>query len=113
MLRGLELLYRLKRNEFDRAREMFEKSIALDPGYATPYALTALWHSIRIGQGWSDDLRGDHQATNRFAEAALERDPFDARALSVCGHMRALLFRDYDGAFGLFERVQRSDVEAG
>jgi hypothetical protein len=29
MLRGLELLYRLKRNEFDRAREMFEKSIAL------------------------------------------------------------------------------------
>jgi class 3 adenylate cyclase/tetratricopeptide (TPR) repeat protein len=105
MLRGLELLYRLKRNEFDRAREMFEKSIALDPGYATPYALTALWHSIRIGQGWSEDRVGDYQATNRYGEAALERDPFDARALSLCGHMRALLFRDYEGAFGLFDRA--------
>ena len=105
MLRGLELLYRLKRNEFDRAREMFEKSIALDPGYATPYALTALWHSIRIGQGWSEDRSGDSQAINRCGEAALERDPFDARALSLCGHMRALLFRDYEGAFGLFDRA--------
>ena len=105
MLRGLDLLYRLKRSEFDQAREMFEKSIALDPGYATPYALTALWHSIRIGQGWSEDRSGDYQAINRCAEAALERDPFDARALSLCGHMRALLFRDYEGAFGLFDRA--------
>ncbi len=105
MLRGLDLLYRLKRSEFDQAREMFEKSIALDPGYATPYALTALWHSIRIGQGWSEDRSGDYQAINQCAEAALERDPFDARALSLCGHMRALLFRDYEGAFGLFDRA--------
>jgi TolB-like protein/tetratricopeptide (TPR) repeat protein len=105
MLRGLELLYRLKRSEFDSAREMFEKSTALDPGYATPYALTALWHSIRVGQGWSEDRRGDYEAVNRFAGAALERDPFDARALSLCGHMRALLFRDYEGAFGLFDRA--------
>lgn len=105
MLRGLELLYRLKRSEFDRAREMFEKSIALEPRYATPYALTAVWHSIRIGQGWSADRTEDYQAINRCAEAALERDPFDARALSLCGHMRALLFRDYEGAFGLFDRA--------
>jgi TolB-like protein/tetratricopeptide (TPR) repeat protein len=105
MLRGLDLLYRLKRSEFDSAREMFEKSIALDAAYATPHALTALWHAIRIGQGWSEDRSGDYQAINQFAEAALERDPFDARALSLCGHMRALLFRDYEGAFGLFERA--------
>ena len=105
MLRGLELLYHLRRSEFDSAREMFEKSMALDPAYATPYALTALWYAIRIGQGWSDDRTRDHQATNQFAEAALARDPFDARALSLCGHMRALLFRDYEGAFGLFDRA--------
>jgi adenylate cyclase len=105
MLRGLELLYRLKRTEFDRAGEMFEKSIALDPAYATPYALTALWHSIRVGQGWSENRRGDYEAVNRLAEAALERDPFDARALPLCGHVRALLFRDYEGAFALFDRA--------
>ena len=102
---GLDLLYRLRRSEFDRAREMFDKSIALDPGYAAPYALNALWHSIRVGQGWSEDPARRPWAVDRFAEAALERDPFDARALALCGHMRALLFHDYEGAFALFDRA--------
>jgi adenylate cyclase len=105
MLRGLDLLYRLKRSEFDRARGLFERSIALDPGYATPHALSALWYSIRRGQGWSEDPRADYESAMRLAEAALERDPFDARALSICGHVRALLLRDYEGAFGLFDRA--------
>ncbi len=105
MLRGLDLLYRLKRSEFDRARDMFESAIALDPRYATPYALSALWYSIRRGQGWSENQRADHEAAMRLAETALELDPFDARALAVCGYMRALLLHDYEGAFGLFDRA--------
>lgn len=105
MLRGLDLLYRLKRSEFDRARALFERSIALDPAYATPYALSALWYSIRRGQGWSENPRADYEAAMCLAEAALERDAFDARALSICGHVRALLLHDYEGAFALFDRA--------
>ena len=105
MLRGLDLLYRLRRSEFDRAREMFEQAISLDPGYATPYALIAIWCSIRVGQGWSVDTRADYAEANRFAEGALERDPFDARALALSGHVRALLFHDYEGALALFDRA--------
>lgn len=105
MLRGLDLLYRLKRSDFDRAREMFEKSVAEDPGYAAPYALTALWYSIRVGQGWSTDHRADYEQASRYAEAALERDSYDARALALCGHVRAFLFHDYEGAFALFDRA--------
>ena len=55
MLRGLDLLYRLDFAEFEQARTMFERSISLDEDYAAPYALTALWHSIRFQQGWSPD----------------------------------------------------------
>jgi adenylate cyclase len=105
VLRGLDLLYHLRRDEFERAREMFQHAMELDPGYATPYALSAIWHSIRIGQGWSEDRRQDYDEVNRLANAALERDPFDARALALCGHVRALLFHDYDGAFALFDRA--------
>jgi TolB-like protein/class 3 adenylate cyclase/Tfp pilus assembly protein PilF len=104
-LRGLDLLYRLRRSEFDRAREMFEKSIAADPSYAAPYALTAIWYSIRFGQGWSTDLRADFEQAGRFAEAALERDPLDSRALALGGHVRAFIFHDYEGAFALFDRA--------
>lgn len=105
VLRGLDLMYRLRRDEFERAREMFQRAIDLDPAYATPYALSANWYSIRVGQGWSEDLVRDYQEVTRLGTAALERDPFDARALALCGHVRAFLFRDYEPAFALFDRA--------
>jgi class 3 adenylate cyclase/tetratricopeptide (TPR) repeat protein len=105
MLRGLDLLYRLRRDEFNRAREMFDRSITLDPGYATPHALIALWCSIQVGQGWSENTRETYAEAGRHAEAALERDPSDARALALSGHVRSLLFHDYEGAFALFDRA--------
>ena len=105
VLRGLDLLYRLRRDEFEQAREMFDRAIALEPAYATPYALSAIWFSIRIGQGWSVNPAEDLNAVNRLASAALERDPFDARALALCGHVRAFLFRDHDSAIVLFNRA--------
>ena len=105
VLRGLDLLYRLRREEFEQAYEMFHRAIELEPGYATPYALSANWYSIRIGQGWSVNLSDDAEAVNRLATAALERDPFDTRALALCGHVRSFLFRDYETAVGLFQRA--------
>jgi len=105
MLRGLDLLYHLRRSDFDRAREMFERAIAVDPGYAAPYALTAIWYSIRSNQGWSADLRADFDQASRFAEAALARDPLDSRALTLGGHIKAFILHDYEGAFALFDRA--------
>jgi adenylate cyclase len=105
MLRGLDLLYRLTPQEFDQAHEMFQKSIELDESYAVPHALTALWHSIRMNQGWSPDPPNDLAAVQQFAAAALERDPLDVWALSLSGHLRSLLFRDFETAFVLFDRA--------
>ena len=50
-LRGLDLIYRLDRDEFEEAKRMFEQSIRLDPNYAAPYAFTAQWHSLRGKSG--------------------------------------------------------------
>src|SRR5215831_8658131 len=105
MLRGLDLIYRLTPEEFNQAQVMFQKSIEVDDSYATPYALTALWHSIRVNQGWSPDQRQDFAAVDRFATVALERDPLNVWALSLSGHLRALLFRDFEGAISLFDRA--------
>lgn len=105
VLRGLDLLYRLRRDEFEGAREMFQRAIELDPAYAAPYALSALWYSIRVGQGWTENRAEDFAAVNQLASAAMERDPFDARALALCGHVKAFLFRDYEMALSLFQRA--------
>jgi adenylate cyclase len=105
LLRGLDLLYRLDRDEFNQARQMFQRAIQLDDNYAAPYAFGALWHSIRIGQGWSSDRAADMMTCEELASAAVLRDPTDVWALALSGHLRALLFRDFDSAFDLFERA--------
>jgi adenylate cyclase len=107
-LRGLDLLYRLEQTEFEQARKMFELSIGLDPNYAAPYAFTALWHSIRILRGWSPNASADLKSVGEFASAALLRDQSDVWALLLSGHLHALLFRDFDTAFELFERALRT-----
>ena len=107
-LRGLDLLYRLDRDQFEQARRMFELSISLDDNYAAPHAFTALWHSIRFQQGWSPDRSKDLKSVDEFASAALLRDQSDVWALSLSGHLRAFLFRDFDVAFALFDRALRA-----
>jgi adenylate cyclase len=104
-LRGLDLVYRLEREKFDGAEAMFARAITLDPQYAAPYAYCALWHAIRIGQGWSADEEADKAAVKRFAEEALIRDRLDASSLSLCGHVHAILFKDYELAFTYFDRA--------
>ena len=108
MLRGSDLLYRLDRTEFEPARELLQRSIELDPNYAAPHAFTALWHSVRVNQGWSPDRKADLAKVDEFVAAALRCDPNDVWALSLSGHLRALLFRDFDAAFDLFDRALRA-----
>lgn len=104
-LRGLDLVYRLKREQFDAAKPMFAHAIELDPQYAAPYAYSALWHAIRIGQGWSIDLASDRAAVKELAEAAENRDHFDATSLALCGHVLSIQFREYDRAISYFDRA--------
>ncbi len=105
VLRALSQIYRLKPDDFAEARIWLEKAVALDPGYATPYALLAIWHSIRFGQGWSSDPAADQAEAMRLASAAVERDSFDAMALALCGHAKSILLHEFDEAITLFDRA--------
>jgi adenylate cyclase len=104
-LRGLDLVYRLEQEQFDGAQAMFGRAIRQDPQYAAPYAYSALWHAIRIGQGWSRDLAADRAALKGFADAAVARDRLDATSLALCGHVRSIQLKDFESAFALFDRA--------
>jgi len=105
VLRGMAQRYHLDLEDFAEARTWLERAIALDPGYAAPYALLADWHSIRVNQGWSTDPAADNAEVIRLATTAFERDSFDAMALALCGHVKSLLLHQFDDAISLFDRA--------
>jgi len=106
VLRGLDLLYRFDDDDkFMQALPMFERAMTLDPTYATAHALAASWYSVRMGQGLSPDRMADYREAERLSKLALTMDRFDPLALSLCGHIRAFLFRDFDHAIELFDRA--------
>ena len=104
-LRALAQIYQLNQEDFAEARVWLDKAIALDPAYAMPYALLAIWHTIRVGQGWSTDIVADNAAVLRLSTAAIARDSFDAMALALCGHAKSILRYEFDEAIVLFDRA--------
>jgi len=102
-LRGLDLVYRLKPEQFNGAKAMFARAIELDPNYAVPYAYSALWHAIRIGQGWSEDPEADRNAARYFAEAGVNCNERDAVCQSVRGHVAAIQDKDFKLAIESFK----------
>ncbi|MBL6617955.1 MAG: tetratricopeptide repeat protein, partial [Reyranella sp.] len=116
VLRGLDLLYRPLHgpggNPYTEALPLFERALALDPRYATAYALAATCHGERFYDGTSPDPRGDHMEAERLSRLALTFDRFDPLALSLCGHIRSWLFRDYDHAIELFDRALAANPSA-
>ena len=105
LLRGSTQRYYLDPKEFAEARVWLQRAIALDAGYAAPYAVLADWYSIRVAQGWSPDPDADFLEVTRLSAAALERDSFDATALALCGHLKSFLFHEFDEAIVLFDRA--------
>lgn len=106
MLEGQRRMFRLERASFDEAGDMLRRAAALDPGFAAPHAALANWHSLRIGQRWSDDPAAEARALEAEVRQALELDGNHARALALLGHNCTILHRDYARGQDLLDRAQ-------
>lgn len=105
VLQALVPLYEMDPESFARARGLLQQAMAFDPGYAPAYSYAAYWHMFRIGQGWSPDARADNTEAARTAAAAIERDPGDALALAIYGHVQSFLLKDYDTGVEYLDRA--------
>ncbi|WP_043836219.1 adenylate/guanylate cyclase domain-containing protein [Muricoccus aerilatus] len=94
MLRGLHLMAASDRAAFVLARRHLSRAVDEDPSFALPLAWISHWHSLRVGQGWSEDRAEDAAAVFSFAERALALEPSNALALAVLGHNTAYLRHD-------------------
>src|SRR5262249_42739876 len=76
-----------------------------DPGYAMPVAWTAQWHSLAVGQAWSDAPEKDAALAGQMAERAIQLDPRNALGFAIAGHHRAYHLRDPAGALPYFDEA--------
>ncbi len=105
VLRAIPLIGRLERGPFMRAGEFLAQAIELEPDYASAHAWYAYWNAFLVGQDWAEDPRGVMERAGQMAERAIVLDPFDARALTIAGHVRAFLHRRLREALSLHERA--------
>jgi tetratricopeptide (TPR) repeat protein len=104
LLQAIDLLYLMNHSHFMQAGQLLQRAIAADDTYSLAYAYAALWQVHNINQGWTTNQQADSIEAARLATAAVERDPADGFALAICGHTKAVLFRDYVGAMEVFGR---------
>jgi len=105
VLRSIPLMTRLDRDSFLRAGEYLAQALILEPDYGAAHAWYAYWHTFLVGQDWAADPAAILARGGELAERAIVLDPFDARALTIAGHVRAFLHHSLREAAALHDRA--------
>ncbi|HET8996187.1 MAG TPA: BTAD domain-containing putative transcriptional regulator, partial [Acetobacteraceae bacterium] len=105
VLRAIPLIGRLERGTFMQAGQSLARAVEQEPDYGSAHAWYAYWNTFLISQGWADDPAAAVERAGQLAERAIVLDPFDARALSIAGHVRAFLHRRLRESLSLHERA--------
>ena len=105
VLRAIPLIGRLERAQFILAGDYLARAIELEPDYASAHAWYAYWNAFLVGQTWAEEPRTVMERAGQLAERAIVLDPFDARAMTIAGHVRAYLHRRLREAITLHERA--------
>jgi TolB-like protein len=103
-LRGMAYAHAASKPENDKALALFEKAIALDPNFASAYALAAWCHGTRKAQGMAADPDHEVAETRRLAWRAIELGPEDAVALCFAGRAIAYVLCDVEAGAAFIER---------
>ncbi len=73
--------------------------------FSPAQVVLADWHSLAVGQGWSQDVQADFQHIERHLNNAIENDRRNGRALAMLGHNMAIYARHPNQALALFDEA--------
>ena len=88
----------------DRARQMHEKAIALDPSFSAAYVALAWAHLNDYRWGWSETPEASLQSAIEFSQKASTLDGSNYESHWVMGYAY-LMRREFEKAAGEYERV--------
>ena len=105
LIAAINLLYRLSRSDFDRARSALEILHERSPRHPVPLAWLARWHLFKVVQGWSDDRESDGVEALSYAQRALDLHPTSSLALTMLANVHTNYLRRLDDAEALYDRA--------
>jgi TolB-like protein len=104
-LRGMTCFHQGTRDGLDRALSLFQRTIDLDPQYASAYGMAAFCCYWRKISGWVTDYEEEASNGYRLALRAVELGRNDAVALTRGGHALAHFGGDLDTCIRLLDRA--------
>jgi DNA-binding SARP family transcriptional activator len=107
LLLAIPLMYSMERAKYEEAGNLISRALAIDPDNAMAAAWAAYWQVFHVGQGWAKDVDQAMAAAEALALQAIKKDPENAEALGIYGHVSSFLHKDFDTATHLFNRALR------
>ncbi len=96
VVQALPMFFAMQRAPFEKAGELLDEALRLDPQNAKAAAWKAFWYGFHTGQGWAADPRSSLEKARELASQAIRTDPENAEAFAICGHMCAFFEKDYE-----------------
>ena len=104
-LRALPHFYASTQEGSNKALELLDKALALDPAFASANAVAAWCYFNRVTHAWSTSPKVESEKGIRLARNALEADTDDPTALAYAGLVLATLAHDLDAAVAAIDRA--------
>jgi adenylate cyclase len=104
VLRGRDSFSHATRDDNDKASELFQRAIDLDPNYAEAYAALGGSHFEAVVSGWSQYREDELERAKALAQKALALDPTTTRAYRVLSNID-LFSKRYDLALEQADRA--------
>lgn len=105
ILQAKDLIFRLDKADFLSAGELLRTAIQSEPQFAPAHSTMADWLSIRIWEGWSEDVNADRTALDHHTRMAISLVPDDGRVMALWAHNRMMFNREYDEALSLLDKA--------
>lgn len=84
---ALTLSSNLRKEDFFLGGQILETLLMRSPDESQLHAHVAIWHLMRVQQGWSDNIDRDAYLAKQAAEKAIGLDPQNSMALMVDGEV--------------------------
>ncbi len=90
-LLALSNFYDLSKDTYEATEKLFARAVKLNPSNSWFYSIWALWKTFCAGQVWGAGPEEEFEQAADLAHQAIKRDPEDALALVILGHIESFL----------------------